>query len=494
MVLDRIGKMKLEERLLGALLLTIFVILTILFLAVTPFDPSVYLGIIFLLWIEMALLLVFAFYPSRREGAESQDEGEGSKEPVAVEKAASAEPEKTEPHLAEEEKARDPGGIICCGGLLYIGILYIIITAWSSIGSWYPLLVPTLIVVAAGVACILFIRRLQEEDEDQETGGSKESILASSPTGSGTDKRRSPSASVRPQFWQSLGTPHDDARSKTIAEGHPTYQSKDGTVTALRGGEIVGSRFRFKVKVVNSSDHIINDVTVFVLSYPRDALVLASKDDDCQFTKIEPGGFRSPHFDFRPTQDCVRGDIVAGVSYVDPWGKAHTLATRPFTIRAVCDLLMPKPISKGEFRRKLEELEAGEIQVKVEDWTPEEMYEKSLKVLGDSNFHEVETSHDIVDGVFIGSIAGWASGKYTGKNLGVEVSVSGPAGVRGASCRIRVSGEDDAMILPAIDDLQERLSAWLCPMCFSKLSVQEVENLKDGKPVKCPFCGVTIGR
>ena len=81
----------------------------------------------------------------------------------------------------------------------------------------------------------------------------------------------------------------------------------------------MGSRFRFKVKVANDSNHIINDVTVFVLSYPKDTLQLASEDDDCHFSKIEPGGFRSPHFDFRPTQDCIRGDIVAGVSYVDPW-------------------------------------------------------------------------------------------------------------------------------------------------------------------------------
>jgi len=57
-----------------------------------------------------------------------------------------------------------------------------------------------------------------------------------------------------------------------------------------------------------------------------------------------------------------------------------------------------------------------------------------------------------------------------------------------------VSGEDQAMILPAIDDLRERLNAWLCPMCSSPLTLENVEDLKAGKAVVCPFCSVSIGR
>lgn len=91
-------------------------------------------------------------------------------------------------------------------------------------------------------------------------------------------------------------------------------------------------------------------------------------------------------------------------------------------------------------------------------------------------------------------ISGWAKGKYTGKNVGAEIFITGIAKQQGASCRIRVAGEDDAMILPAIDDLKERLSAYLCPMCGSKLTLENVEDLKKGKIVCCPFCNVSIGR
>jgi predicted RNA-binding Zn-ribbon protein involved in translation (DUF1610 family) len=265
-------------------------------------------------------------------------------------------------------------------------------------------------------------------------------------------------------------------------------------VKAFRGGEFIGNRFRFKVKIQNDSRYTITDVKVYLISYPRKALLLDSEDDDVFYPKIEPKGFRSPSFEFLPTQDCVRGEVVAGVSYVDPTGKAHNLIARPFIIRAVCDLLQPDAISPDTFEDKLESLEHGELMVKVDEWTPEEMYEKTLRVLDGSNFHEVTSEIDEEDGIVQGKITGWAKGKYTGKNVGVEVFISGLVEKSGAKCRIRVSGEDEAMILPAIDDLKKRLTAWLCPMCGSNLTVQNVKALRAGRTVCCPFCGVSVGR
>lgn len=268
---------------------------------------------------------------------------------------------------------------------------------------------------------------------------------------------------------------------------------ENGNVKALRGGEFIGNRMRFKVKVVNDSQYMITDVRVYLLSFPKGTLKL-SGEDDCQFSKIEPGGFRSPTFDFIPTQDCVRGDVLAGVSYVDMKGKAHTLSTKPFVIRSVCDLLLPDQVSPEDFELKLKEHEHGEIVIKVEEWTPAEMYDKALRLVDESNFFEVSSDFEETDGIVYAKISGFAKGKYTGKNVGVQISVTGPKGVKGASCTLRVTGEDQAMILPAIDDLRERLSAWLCPMCGSALTLKNVEDLKEGKVIPCPFCNVSIGR
>ncbi len=282
------------------------------------------------------------------------------------------------------------------------------------------------------------------------------------------------------------------ARSLSAAKSRS--EQDPSTVKALRGGEFIGNRMRFKVKVVNETQYTITDVKVFLISYPSEALRLASDDDDEYFPKIEPKGFRSPTFDFMPTQDCVRGDIIAGVSYIDEKGAAQTLTTKPFIIRSVCDLLLPDQIGPDEFALKLKEHESGEIVVKVQEWTAQEMFEKSLRIIEDANFYEVESNSEEQDGVFHASIAGLAKGKYTGKSIGVKILVSGPVGQKGANCTIQVSGEDQAMILPAIDDLRERLSAWLCPLCGSALTLENVERLKEGKAVVCPFCNVSIGR
>ena len=282
--------------------------------------------------------------------------------------------------------------------------------------------------------------------------------------------------------------------SHAVRKVHRPPGRAEKKVKALRGGEFVGNRMRFKVKVLNETPYMITDVTVYLLSYPKDALRLAGNEDDCKFAKIEPDGFRSPTFDFLPTQDCVRGEVVAGVSYVDMTGKAHTLSTEPFVIRAVCDLLIPDQVSPEDFALKLKSHEHGEIVIKVDEWTPEEMFEKALRITDESNFFEVSSDMEVKEGVVFGKITGMAKGKYTGKGIGVQITVTGPSSKRGASCTIRVSGEDQAMILPAIDDLKERLSAWLCPMCSSPLTLDNVAKLRDGKVVECPFCAVSIGR
>jgi len=282
--------------------------------------------------------------------------------------------------------------------------------------------------------------------------------------------------------------------AETIAKVSSTLDTNDSDVKVLRGGEFVGNRMRLKVKVLNDSPYLIADVTVYILTYPHDALKYSGDEHHVFFSKIAPGGFRSPTFDFLPTQDCVKGAIVAGVSYIDMKGDPHTLTAKPFVIRSVCDLLLPQRVTPQDFALKLKEHECGEIVVKIEEWTPEEMFDKALTIVDESNFFEVSSKMEEIDGTVYAQIIGFAQGKYTGKEVGVEIHISGPTKEKGASCTIRVSGEDQAMILPAIDDLKERLSAWLCPLCSSPLTLDNVAALREGKVIECPFCSVSIGR
>jgi hypothetical protein len=385
----------------------------------------------------------------------------------------------------EKEVPKSPPWPLCCFVMIIVIMMAILLTSASPsaspIGSQMMMAASAfLVLLFMFTACFLAISRVGDVEESSTRTPTTRPIP---PKKKKTDMRVAKTTTEQ-LFWQSDGT----------RRPRPKPTKVTSKVRAARGGEIIGGRFRFKVKVINESKFTVNDITVYILSYPRDTLLLKTEDDDVFFSKIEPEGFRSPTFDFLPTQDCVRGVITAGVSYVDASGKAHTLTTEPFTIRAVCDLLQPQAISPKDFELKLQGLESGEIILKVEEWTPSEMQEKTLRVLSDSNFHEVSSEESDSEGVVHYKISGWAKGKYTGKNVGAEILISGEAGKKGASCTIRVAGEDDAMILPAIDDLKERLSAYLCPMCGSKLTLENVEELKKGKVVCCPFCDVSIGR
>jgi transcription elongation factor Elf1 len=55
-----------------------------------------------------------------------------------------------------------------------------------------------------------------------------------------------------------------------------------------------------------------------------------------------------------------------------------------------------------------------------------------------------------------------------------------------------MTGEDEAMIFPAIEELRDKLSTWLCPFCGSKLGTEDVKNLKRGEIISCRFCDTTI--
>jgi len=370
--------------------------------------------------------------------------------------------------------------------LLYLFIFFILLSFSPSIGVFLGSGVVLATLVITGIlftAIYVCVRSIRSEESDAEEF-------------------------VESMDWNKIYPGYDDDTedltqmetkpipgvAKAISKVSSLPETSDSLVKVLRGGEFVGNRMRLKVKVLNESPYLIADVTVYILTYPHDALKYSGNDHHIFFSKIKPGGFRSPTFDFLPTQDCVKGEIVAGVSYIDMKGKPHTLTAKPFVIRSVCDLLLPHRVTSQDFEIKLRELECGEIVIKIDEWTPEEMFDKALRIVHESNFFEVSSDIEEIDDIVHAKIVGFAQGKYTGKEVGVEIHISGPARLKGASCTIRVSGEDQVMILPAIDDLKERLSAWLCPLCSSRLTLENVAALRDGKVVECPFCSVSIGR
>ncbi|MHA1487100.1 MAG: hypothetical protein ACTSSC_07990, partial [Promethearchaeota archaeon] len=194
------------------------------------------------------------------------------------------------------------------------------------------------------------------------------------------------------------------------------------TVRVLRGGQIEGGDYIFKVKVINNKIYNITDVDIHILSYPEESLVLSRVDgheksstDRAKFHKISKGGgFVSPSFVFKPKKDCLKGKIHAVINFIDEEDRIKTLNVEPHDIRIICGLLRPKKVTSEEF----DELTSDLLTFKKvgQDLTiyykPEQLYQKLFVLLKNKNFAIIDSEQQDSSGEFLGVIKGFAEGTF----------------------------------------------------------------------------------
>ena len=261
-------------------------------------------------------------------------------------------------------------------------------------------------------------------------------------------------------------------------------------IAVLRGCEIVGGKFDFKVKIKNDSGYVITNVTVSIVAYPQDCMELAGENVKT-ISRIEVGGFRSPQFTFYPTKDCVQGKVVATVSYIDFLDQLHTMSVEPYLIRSVCDLLQPSKKTSEAFNLVLIGLEKTQ-QEQTLDWNAQVLFTKAEKILPAKNFHIVDCEERIVGGEFIGTIRGYAEGKYTQKKIAVVILISGPENGRHSCVKVEALGEDVAMLPTTIDELADTMDSWICLRCGAPLELEQVEEMGRRLPIRCKYCTHTL--
>ncbi len=266
-------------------------------------------------------------------------------------------------------------------------------------------------------------------------------------------------------------------------------ESQEG-VHVYRGCEIVGSKFDYKVKVQNDSGYVITNLTVSIVAYPRDCMELAGETVKT-ISRVEVGGFRSPQFTFYPTRDCVQGKIVATVSFIDFRDQLHTLQVEPYLIRSVCDLLRPSERTSKEFDAILSGLQQTR-QEQALDWNPRVLFTKAEMLLPSKNFHIVDSTEHTLGGEFIGTIRGFAEGKYTGRKVAVVFLISGPENGRHSMVKVEALGEDVAMLPTTIDELADSIDSWICLRCGAPLETEQVEELETRKPIRCKYCSHSL--
>ncbi|MHA1479893.1 MAG: hypothetical protein ACTSQZ_00505 [Candidatus Thorarchaeota archaeon] len=226
------------------------------------------------------------------------------------------------------------------------------------------------------------------------------------------------------------------------------------------------------------------------MAYPEDSMEVSGSTIK-KLRRIEPVGFRSPQFTFNPTKDCVEGQILATVTFLDHQNKLRVFEVEPYIIRSVCDLLKPLEFPMDKFERVLTSMECTSEEHHL-NWNAQVLFEKAKILLPSKNFYIIDHSGHTIAGEFSSTIRGFAEGKYTGKRVAVQVLITGPADGNQARVVLEGLGDDMAMIPTTIYEVARGIESWICMNCVGVLVPDEVIRIKSGIPIICNYCGHTL--
>jgi len=285
-----------------------------------------------------------------------------------------------------------------------------------------------------------------------------------------------------------------------IAPTTPDVELK--TVRVLRGGQIEGGDYIFKVKVINNKIYNITDVDIHILSYPEESLVLSRVDghqksstDRAKFHKISKGGgFVSPSFVFKPKKDCLKGKIHAVINFIDEEDRIKTINVEPHDIRIICGLLRPKKVTSEEF----EELTSDLLTFKKvgQDLTiyykPEQLYQKLFVLLKNKNFAIIDSEQQDSNGEFLGVIKGFAEGTFKKNAVGLKLTITGTEGEPFSTLKVEVFAEDKDMTPSIINEFENAVNPQSCQECDGNIPIDLVKQMMTGSTAYCEACGAQL--
>jgi len=282
-----------------------------------------------------------------------------------------------------------------------------------------------------------------------------------------------------------------------IAPITPEVEPK--SVRVLRGGQIEGGDYIFKVKVINNKIYNITDVDIHILSYPEESLVLSRVDghqkvstDRAKFHKISKGGgFVSPSFVFKTKKDCIKGKIHAVINFIDEEDRIRTINIEPHDIRIICGLLRPKEVSNEDFDKLTIDLLT--FKKVGQDLTiyykPEQLYQKLFVLLKKKNFAIIDSKQETSSGKFLGVIKGFAEGTFSKNSVGLKLTITGTEGEQFSTLKVEVFAEDKDMTPSIISEFENAVNPQSCPECEENIPSDLVKQMMTGSVAYCEACG-----
>ncbi len=270
-------------------------------------------------------------------------------------------------------------------------------------------------------------------------------------------------------------------------------------VRVLRGGQIEGGEYVFKIKVINNGKFNITDVNIYILSYPEESLILSridshpeSSPDRVKFHKISKGGgFVSPSFIFKPNKDCIKGTIHSFINFINEEDQIETINVEPHEIRMICGLLKPRVVSNEEFENLTKDILI--FKRNDEEFTipckAEELYQKLHGLLKSKNFAIVNAEKQESEGKFLGVIKGFAEGSFNKNAVGLKLTLTGNQNEQESVLKVDIFAEDEDMSPSIISEFKNAVNPHCCPECEKNLPIELVRKLIRGLTIYCETCG-----
>jgi hypothetical protein len=213
-------------------------------------------------------------------------------------------------------------------------------------------------------------------------------------------------------------------RTETIQtqESMPSMKFKSKNISVLRGGDwkIEGDQsiFYYKVKVKNDAQLVITNIQILLTSIPRG---LETQSKMYEISSLKPGSFESPTFKLMAKESCV-GDTVEGiVTFTDPTGEQQTAQIEPFEICYVCNLLVPKEITREEFDEKIDFMEEKKLIIDS-DMDVSALESRITQIVKNCNFALLQEMQDSQSGT-LRKLDAFAQGLYDKQDVALSVTV-----------------------------------------------------------------------
>ncbi len=274
-------------------------------------------------------------------------------------------------------------------------------------------------------------------------------------------------------------------------------------IAILRGGdwkiEDNQSVFYFKIKVKNSSKFVITNIQILLTSVPPGLL---PELDRYKIETLNPDSFESPQFKFTAKDSCV-GDFIKGmVIFTDQKGNQQTITIKPFRIEYVCNLLVPKSITKENYRKNTASMQERKIIFEC-DLESDKLESEVAQILNKNNFFilDVPNKRDKPD---FRKIKAYAEGKYDKQDVALSVIIQKLADQKNKLI-IKAMSDKDEKIIDLLRDISIKCDALKstpeysedlasievnCTNCESIIIVTDNMKLKDF--IICEVCGEEI--